>query len=241
MMRRLADSPERLDGALTDPAILDGNLRDLARLNRRFGGTGLSIRALRRLVAGAVGTDNAVDFLRVLDVGTGAADIPTAIAHASGPWRSVHVTAVDSRQEVIDAARRVNPALAGGRNVELAVADGLSLPFDDRAFDVAHTSLVLHHLEPSDARAFLRELARVARLGVVVNDLARGAHFWLGAWLALHAMTRNPWTLRDGPLSVRRAYTRAEARGLLVEAGLRPVVEVAGFAGYRWAIGAVRR
>ena len=240
MMRRLADTPEHLDGELVDQAILDGNLRDLARINRRFGGTELSIRALRELVASRGGTAAPIDVLRVLDVGTGAGDIPTSITAASGPWRSTHVMAVDSRPEVIEGARRVNAALDLRKDVELAVADGRALPFDDDAFDVAHASLVLHHVEPGDAVAFLRELARVARLGVVVNDLARGPHFWLGAWLILHMITRNPWTLHDGTLSVRRAYTRAEARALLVEAGLRPMVEVVGFAGYRWAIGAAR-
>jgi len=55
----------------------------------------------------------------------------------------------------------------------------------------------------------------------------------------LHAMTRNAFTLHDGPLSVRRAYTRGEMRGLLDAAGLRPIAEVGGFAGHRWAIAAV--
>jgi hypothetical protein len=53
-------------------------------------------------------------------------------------------------------------------------------------------------------------------------------------------MTRNAFTLHDGPLSVRRAYTRAEVHGLLAEAGLAPIAELRAFAGHRWAIAAVR-
>ncbi len=37
-----------------------------------------------------------------------------------------------------------------------------SLPYADDAFDIGHVSLVLHHLDPFEAVAFLRELARVA-------------------------------------------------------------------------------
>ena len=236
-MRRLADSRELLDGELGDPDVLDGNLRDLSRINRRFGGAQLSVRALRAVV-GAAGSA-ARDPLRVLDVGAGACDIPLAVADSRGPWRSVHVTAVDSRREVIEAARRVQPALGSRLDVQLQVADGRSLPFPDGAFDVAHASMVLHHLDPIEADRFLRELARVAGVGIVVNDLERGAVHWLGAWLVLHALTRNPFTLHDGPLSVRRAYTRSEMRDLLVAAGLRPIAEVGGFAGHRWAIAAV--
>ena len=233
-MRRLDGVHELLDGDLTDAPRLDGNLRDLRRINRIFGGTALSVRAVRILVEAPLE-------LRVLDVGTGAADIPQALVEAPGPWRSIEVTAVDSRAEVIEAATRITPELTRGRNVTLAVADGRALPFRDDDFDVAHASLVLHHLEPPEAVGFVRELARVARLGIVINDLARGVLPWLGAWLVLHAMSRNELTLHDGPLSVRRAYTASEAAGLVRDAGFEPVAELHGLAGHRWAIAAVRR
>jgi len=240
-MRRLVAARELLDGPLDDAAVLDGNLRDLARVNRRFGGTSLSIRAVRALAAGAAGDGPAIDTLGVLDVGTGAADIPLALARTRGPWRAVRVTGVDSRQEILDASRRASPALADRDDISLSLADGRSLPFADGEFHVAHASLVLHHLGEADAVAFLRELARVASLGVVVNDLERGWLNWLGAWLILHAMTRNPFTTHDGPLSVRRAWTRSEVDALLARAGLRPVAWPGGFAGHRWAVAAVRR
>jgi ubiquinone/menaquinone biosynthesis C-methylase UbiE len=239
-MRRLVAARELLDGDLADASVLDGNLRDLARVNRRFGGTCLSIRAIRSLLDDARSRSAEVDVLRVLDVGTGAADIPLEIVRMREGWPAAHVTAVDSRPEVLDAVRRVNPAFAS-RDVELSIADGRSLPYADGAFDVAHASLVLHHLGEDDAVTFLAELARIGRLGVVVNDLQRGLLEWLGAWLVLHAMTRNRFTLHDGPLSVRRAYTRAEVIRLLERAGLRAVDWHVGFAGHRWAVAAVRR
>jgi ubiquinone/menaquinone biosynthesis C-methylase UbiE len=237
-MRRLVDAREHLDGVLTDPQTLDGNLRDLRRVNRRFGGSALSLRALRAVTDGPRPFDGTRQ-LRVLDVGCGSADIPLAFTALDGPWASIHVTAVDSRPEILDAARRIDPRLAHRTDVELQVADGRSLPFADRAFDVAHASLVLHHLGQTDAVGFLRELARVSTMGIVINDLERGAANWLGTWLVLHVLSRNPYTLHDGPLSVRRAFTSAEMRDLLQEAGLRPVAQFAGFAGHRWAIGAV--
>ena len=56
-----------------------------------------------------------------------------------------------------------------------------------------------------------------------MNDLDRGRVPWLGAWLLLHAATRNPYTRHDGPLSVRRAYRPAEVRALAARHGLRAV------------------
>jgi ubiquinone/menaquinone biosynthesis C-methylase UbiE len=245
-MRRLVDAREHLDGGLGDTATLDGNLADLAMINRRFGGTGLSVNAIRRLVAESRSRGGAEDVggtelevLRVVDVGTGAADIPLAFARATGPWARVVITAVDNRPEILAAAERIHPALRGHPNVSLALADGRSLPWPDRAFDVGHASLVLHHLERAEAVAFLAELGRVSRLGVVINDLARGRLTLLGARVLLPLLTRNAWTRHDGVLSVRRAWTRREAEALVRDAGLRRIGAASGLAGHRWAIAAV--
>lgn len=231
-MDRLSGVAELLDGPLDDPAALVANLRDLARLNRLTGGVGLSLRAVEALATGGSATT-------VLDVGTGGADIPIALlARAARDGRSLAVSATDSRAEVLAAARRARPAIDRIPGLTLAIADGRGLPYPDGAFDVAHASLVVHHLEPDDAVAFLGELRRVARTGIVVNDLVRGRLAWLGTWLAVHTLATGRYTRHDGPLSVRRAYSRQELLDLVDRAGLRPVATVVGFAGHRVAIAA---
>jgi SAM-dependent methyltransferase len=235
-VRRLAGAVELLDGPLDDPAALRGNLRDLRLINRYLGGVELSRWALTTIAdAASLAAGSA---LRVVDVGAGGADIPLALHrswHASAA--TPQFTAVDSRPEVLAAAHEELPGLAG--SVAYVLADGRSLPFDDAAFDVGHASLVLHHLEPVDAVGLLRELARVARLGIVVNDLDRAAAYWLGARLMGAVLTRNPLTRNDAPLSVRRAYTVREMGDLLRVAGMRPVAVRRAVPGYRYAIVAV--
>jgi ubiquinone/menaquinone biosynthesis C-methylase UbiE len=228
-MDRLTGVAELLDGPLDDPAALVANLRDLARINRFTGGTGLSAQAIRALG----------DATRILDVGTGGADIPMAlIDQARRDGRNLAITATDSRQEVLDAALVARPRIATTPGLELAIADGRALSYPDGAFDIAHASLVLHHLEPDDAVAFLRELRRVAHRGIVVNDLLRGRLNWVGGWLLVHAFARGRYTRHDGPLSIRRAYTRPELQELVAAAGLTPVATIGGFARHRVAIAA---
>jgi ubiquinone/menaquinone biosynthesis C-methylase UbiE len=225
---RLTGVEELLDGPLDDRAALESNLRDLRRINRLTGGATLSVRAVRELTAGGGS---------VLDVGTGSADIPVLLlADARRRGVELEVTATDSRQEVLDAALAVRPALGRVGGLALALADGRGLPWPDGAFDAAHSSMVIHHLEPDEAVAFLRELRRVSRRGIVVNDLARGRLNWVGAWLMTHTVAIGRYTRHDGPLSVRRAYTRREMEGLLREAGLAPSARFVGFAGHRYSI-----
>ena len=243
-MDRLTGVAELLDGPLDDEAALVGNLRDLARINRLTGGTSLSRLAIAELAARRHPEPNPagrVD-LSLVDVGTGGADIPLdllirpAAGRATPAVRSI--VACDSRAEVLSAALVANPALHAVAGLTLTVADGRALPWRDASFDIAHASLVIHHLDPTDAVAFLRELRRVARRGIVVNDLVRARRAWLGAWLLVHAIARSRYTRHDAPLSVRRAYTRNELIGLLAAAGLTPVAFVDGFAGHRVAIAA---
>ena len=237
-MDRLTGVAELLDGPLDDPAALDANLRDLARINRLTGGTRLSERAIGALDA-LDGLSGLGHVATILDVGTGAADIPLALlARARVEGRPLAVTATDSRPEVLAAARRVRPAVDRTAGLELAIADGRALPYPDGAFDVGHASLVLHHLAPDDAMAFLRELRRVARRGIVVNDLVRDRWFWIGGWLLVHGLLMSRYTRHDGPLSIRRAYTRTEVTGLLAAAGLESLATFGGFAGHRVAIAA---
>ena len=235
-MQRRTDLVEHLDGPLDDLPALDANLRDLRRLNRLFAGVALSRWGVDRLIDGL---DRPAT---ILDVGTGGADIPVALlADARWRGRSVEVTAVDSRPEILAAARRARPVLDRVPGLKLALVDAQRLPYPNETFDVGHASLVIHHLDEAEAVRFLAELGRVSRLGVVVNDLDRTQLALAGAWLSGRLLARSRFTRDDAPASVRRAWRPAEVSELLVQAGLRPDVQRLSFAGQRYAIVAVPR
>lgn len=209
-----ADADELLDSGTLPQRDVEANLADLARLNRLPGGVGTSAAAISRLAGAA----RAVE---VLDVGTGAADVPLAFARRG--WRTV---GVDRNPAVLQVARR---SAAGQPLVEIVEADARSLPFAPGSFDVAHCSLLVHHLDPDDAVAVLAEMRRVARHGVVVNDLRRGLLPLAATAVSVTALARSRVTRADGLASARRAYTLAELDELLAAAGLRRAWRSAGW------------
>jgi SAM-dependent methyltransferase len=217
-----SDERELLDAVVLDAHHLAVNLRELAMLNRLPGGVGASLAAISALADGRRD-------LSVLDAGTGGGDMALAMARhgrtraGAGAWR---VTALDSSADVLAlAAARVG----GDAEVHLERGTVLALPFDDAAFDVAHASLLLHHLDPADAVIALIELRRVARLGVVINDLRRGWLPYAMTALAVRGLCRGRYTRHDGLASVRRAYTLRELDDLLAAAGLRVAARSAAF------------
>jgi len=105
--------------------------------------------------------------------------------------------------------------------IVLVRGDAAALPCRERGADIVTSALTLHHLEPAQAAVGLREMAAAARIAVVVNDLLR-RRLSLGlVWLATRLLGCHPISRHDGPLSVRRAYSRDELRALAEKAGAR--------------------
>jgi 2-polyprenyl-3-methyl-5-hydroxy-6-metoxy-1,4-benzoquinol methylase len=129
----------------------------------------------------------------------------------------VRIVALDVHPAILAYAER---AVAGTPEVRVVAGDALEAPIRAGSVDVAICSLVLHHLPEEGVVALLRRLADLVRLGFVVSDFRRERLAWAAVWLATRAVSGNPMTRHDGPLSVRRAYTPAELARLAVRAGL---------------------
>ena len=205
---------ELLDAPSTVAADIPANLADIRRLNRWFGGTSLALRYIRRLV-------HSYGAHSVLDVATGSADIPVAVARWSRTARiDLQIDAVDLYPEVLDQASKQ----VAGTSIRLHRADARSLPWPDNSVDVVVSCLALHHFDPPEARQVLGEMWRVAQYAVLVTDLERSYPGYAGAWLASHTIAPNRLTRNDAPLSVLRSYTPEEMRRLAREAGLHRTV-----------------
>jgi len=208
------DAAELLDAPCIGASALAGNLDDLGRANRWLGGLAL----VRRLLWPAIAALPRDETVRVLDVGTGGADVPRAlVAWARRERRRLTVVGLDRSAPVL--------AYAGARTAEesavrLVRADADALPFGPGSFDYVLCCLTLHHLAPAEAVAALAGWARVARRAVVVVDLERSWLGYVGTWLWSRACTANSLSRHDGPLSVLRAYTAGELRALARDAGL---------------------
>lgn len=191
--------PELLDDDQGTGSEVAASLRDLRHINTWFGGTRTTIDSLREVAAENNGAP-----LSLLEVGSGAGDVPLAVKRAlSKTGRELCVTLLD----------RMSSHLPGN-GVPSVSGDALHLPFRNDAFDVVSSTLFAHHLEPDTLRLFASESLRVCRRAVLINDLIRSRlHLWL-VYAGL-PLFRSRITWHDAPASVRRAYTRDEMRTLL--------------------------
>lgn len=192
---------------------LRGNLRDMRRLNRWFGGVSPVLRYIDELVPRGAE-------VRLLDVATGSGDIPLALYKwAISHEINAHVVGLDVSPEILNEAKNT----VGDAPVQLTLGDALRLPFPDGSFDVVTCNLALHHFAPEEARRALREMWRVTREWILITDLRRSYLAYVAAWLATRTIARNRLTRHDGPLSVLRAYTGEEVKSLALDCGIEPL------------------
>ena len=199
---------ELLDDPSTDTALATRSLQDVARSNRWFGGANAVIAELVPVLAAARGRSAP---LTLLDVGTGAGDIPE-LARRLADRGGVRL---------LTMGLEVTPALAAAsrpRSGDAIAGDALALPFADRSVDIVACSQVLHHFEAADGARLLAEMNRVARVRVIVADIRRAwaaaAGLWVGSWaLGFHPVSRH-----DGVVSVLRGFRAAELSAAVVAA-----------------------
>jgi ubiquinone/menaquinone biosynthesis C-methylase UbiE len=193
-------------------AELEQSLGHVASINRWLGGVSAMLHHIKALLRTS-------DHVRLLDVATGSADIPVQIARwARRHQHDVRIVATDIHPQMLELARRRCRAYP---EITVEAADALALPYPPDAFDASMLSLALHHFDDSDQTRVLRELARVSKAWVLVNDLERTTLNYLGArFLALTYWRGNRLTRHDGPLSVLRAFTKQELEDIGRKAGL---------------------
>jgi 2-polyprenyl-3-methyl-5-hydroxy-6-metoxy-1,4-benzoquinol methylase len=205
--------PDVLDQPGLDRALLREELRTLENCNRRLCGHDLAIHYVNRFVEASGAAS-----LRILDMATGVADIPRAIAAwARQRQLPVEITAVDGNSEVLQVACE---SCRGWPEIRFERQNLLALPYPAESFDLVLCSLSLHHFESAEAVAVLRSMRRLARGGYVLNDLRRNWLAICSTELLVRALFRSPVFRHDAVQACRAAFTVGELRAMAERAGL---------------------
>lgn len=216
---------------------LERDLVNLRWLNRYFGGISLVHHFLKRWLSDRPPHQPA---FRILDLATGEGDLPREIIL----WCRKHSISVE-----IDAVD-LNPAT-------LAVAKEQSRAFPEIRFhqgdirtwrnqlgeetgekhnwDLVLCSLALHHFSNEDAVQVLHNASHLTSRHLLVADLKRNFSGAAGIWLLTTLLLREPMTVHDARLSIRRAFSFREFGALAVAAGWKDFQQ-AGFPIIRQAI-----
>ena len=214
--------PEMMDAPSVPDDQVDRALKELSAINRWLGGHRVSRLGVARLI-GSVPSDQPVS---VLDVGAGGSDLPRALAPLG---RRFEVTSLDLNFHACLRAGEQSPPVAAVNG------SAFSLPFRDRSFDIAHMSLFMHHCTDAEAQTLLVNLSRVARRGIVINDLHRHVIAYAGIAMLTGIFSRSALVRNDAPVSVLRGFLRSEIHTLLPP-GLESSTSISRHWAFRWCV-----
>lgn len=205
-MKRSAEK-EMMDSPGQPRELLVDDLRNLRIINRYLGCYRNVLRGLARLT-GAPG----IRRFTLLDIGTGSADIPTIIARwARRKQIAARISALEREAVTVEQAVEQTRKFP---EITVVQGDATAPPFRPASFDFVLASQLLHHFPDEQIVTLLRAWARLARRGIIINDLVRHPLAYHGIRMLTKTFTANVMTRTDGPLSVQRALTIAEWREL---------------------------
>ena len=188
-------------------------LRGLERINW----WSASVHTLWPPIQALVGEEPTGAF-RVLDIATGAGDVPMTLWHrARRAGVQLAVDGCDHSPIAITHARQ--RAKQRQADVTFFEWDVLTQQIP-QGYDVVTCSLFLHHLNEAHVVELLRAMAQAARRLVVISDLVRSRAGLALAYLGTRLLSTSAVVHVDGPRSVQAAYTIEEIRGLAMQAGM---------------------
>ena len=222
---------ELMDTETVSFAEFDACLRHIAAINR----VSLAYRPTLRWLDTLVADRPEGASLTILDVGSGQGDMLRRVADwAARRGVGVRLLGVDLNPWSERAARAVTPP---DLPIRFETCDVFAWEPGERV-DAVISSLFTHHLGDDDLIAFLRWMTGVASEGWFINDLHRHALPYHTVRLAARMLPVNRMVKHDAPLSVARAFTRADWLRTISRAGLdADAISVTWWFPFRFGVG----
>ena len=207
-----SSEPEKMDTDCFDEADYQRCLRDLARANTFT----LASRPTITWLKTAIRRHRTPATFSVYDVAFGQGDMLRSIARwATKRGYRVRLRGIDMNPKAAPAAYLASPAV----QMELDTGDVLGA-IPEPPPDYILSSLFAHHLSDLQIIEFLQWMERHARLGWFINDLHRHPFPYYGFRLLSRSMGWHRFVQHDGPVSIARAFKRADWQALLAQAGV---------------------
>ncbi len=214
-LKQRTDEIEEMDDFAMEGPVLQDALKKLSLINKTLGGNNGIISGLKSLLLGQDKTKT----YSIVDLGCGSGDILRVIADfARDNEIQVELLGLDANKYTITYAQVLS---AGYSNIKYRVIDLFSEEFTHLKYDIAVSTLTMHHFEDKILLNFLSTIIKNANLGVVINDLHRSRAAYYLFHVVCLPFRLNKMSRNDGLISIKRGFKREDLERYSQELGLK--------------------
>jgi len=227
--RYRSDKTEIMDDFSMNGELLRDTLDKLGNINKWLGGNRVTLGGIKQLLKGQPKDKT----YTIIDLGCGHGDILRLVADfGRNNDYSFQLIGIDANLDAIDYANELSleyPELTF-RNEDI-----FSEEFQNSNYDIALTTLFLHHFKEKEILTLLDGLSTNATLGIVVNDLQR-SEIAYGLFRLLSLAISNQMIVQDGLTSILRAFKKEDLENISQQLNLKSKIRWKWAFRYQWLI-----
>ena len=220
---------EIMDDFTMKGELMRDTLDKLGSINKWLGGNRITLNGIAELLKGQ---PKDITYT-IIDLGCGHGDILRLVADF-GRKKGYHfkLIGIDANQDAVDYA---NDLSTDYPELTFENIDIFSEQFEALDFDIALTTLFLHHFKNNEILNLIATLSKHANLGIVVNDLQRSKIAY-GLFKLLGLTISNYMIVEDGLTSILRAFKREDLEQFSKELNLKSQIHWKWAFRYQWLI-----
>ncbi len=194
---------EAMDDPDIDPNLLEEVLSDIDRTNRILRGDRITVQGVAQLME-----DFPQPSYTIIDMGCGNGSMLRKIVKLGRSlYVAVDAIGIDLSEKGLEIAKAASSDFPEVRYLK---QDILTLNPDELSCDILLCGLTMHHFYNENIPVFLEQFIKLARIGVVINDLQRSplAYHLFKGFSAI--FIRTEIARHDGLLSIKSGFTKSE-------------------------------
>ena len=220
---------ELMDDFTMKGELMRDTLDKLGSINKWLGGNRITLDGIEQLLKGHAKDKT----ITIIDLGCGHGDILRLVADFGRKKDyNFKLIGIDANLDAIDYANElsVNYPELSFRNEDI-----FSEAIQEINYDIALTTLFLHHFIEEEIVTLLSRLSNKATLGIVVNDLQR-SEIAYGLFKLLGVVISNDMIKQDGLTSILRSFKREDLERISQKLNLNSQIRWKWAFRYQWLI-----
>jgi len=198
-----SDEIEIMDDFSIKGILLRDTLDKLANINKWLGGNKVTLNGLKKILKNHPKENT----ITIIDLGCGDGDMLRRVAiFGKKAGYTFKLIGVDANEDTVKYATQLS---RNYHEISYLCQDIFSDEFEENNYDLALSTLFLHHFSEDEIVSILNQIQKKTSIGIIINDLHRHPlAYYLFKLLSL--VIKNKMVKQDGLTSILKGFKKGD-------------------------------